>query len=57
VGEMRNSIGALKDELEIIQRRPTWPWQPDTLRNLLTPLLIPVVVYLIQRFFGAMFGL
>ena len=56
VGEMRNSIAALKDELEIIQRRPTWPWQPDTLRNLLAPLLVPVIVYLMQRFAGGLLG-
>jgi len=57
VAEMRNSIAALKDELEIIQRKPTWPWQPGTLLNLFTPMLIPVIVYLMQRFFGAIFGL
>ncbi len=56
LGELRNSIAALKDELEIIRRIPTWPWQPDTLRNLFTPMLLPVIVYLAQRFFGSALG-
>jgi hypothetical protein len=56
VERLRDALGALKDELEMVQKISAWPWQPETLRNLLAPLLIPVVVYLIQRFFGAMFG-
>lgn len=56
VGEMHASIGALKDELEIIRRIPTWPWQPETLRNLVTPMLLPVIVYLMQRYVGSALG-
>jgi hypothetical protein len=56
VNEMRTTIGALKDELEIVQKIPTWPWQPETLRNLLTPLLLPIVIYLTQRYVGTFFG-
>jgi hypothetical protein len=57
LGDLRNAISALKDQREVALKLPTWPWQPDTLRNLLTPLLIPVVVYLIHRFLGGFFGL
>ncbi len=56
VNEMRTTIGALKDELEIVQKIPTWPWQPETLRNVLTPLLLPILIYLVQRYLGSMFG-
>jgi predicted permease len=56
VNSLRTSVGALKDELEIVQKIPTWPWQPDTLRNLLTPLLLPIVIYLSQRYVGTFFG-
>jgi hypothetical protein len=57
LARIQTGVMSLKNEQEIIQRIPTWPWQPGTLLNLLTPMLIPVIVYLIQRFFGAMFGL
>jgi len=56
VDKLRNSIPALKDQLEIVRRSSTWPWQPETLRNLLTPMLIPVVVYILQRYLGALLG-
>lgn len=56
LNDLRNAVAALKDQREVVQKLPTWPWQPDTLRNLLTPLLIPVFVYLVQRFLGAFFG-
>ena len=56
VDKLRNSIPALKDQLEIVRRSSTWPWQPETLRNLLAPMLIPVVVYILQRYLGALLG-
>ncbi len=54
--KMRNTISTLKDGWEIVKKVPTWPWEPETLRNLLIPLLFPVIVYLIQRYLGALFG-
>jgi len=57
ISDLRSAVSALKDETEIVQKIPTWPWQPETLRNLFTPLLIPVFVYLVQRFFGGLLGL
>lgn len=56
VGRMQASIVTLKNEHEMFQKIPTWPWQPETLRNLLTPMLLPVIVYLVQRFFGSLLG-
>lgn len=56
LNDLRNAIAALKDQRDVVQKLPTWPWQPDTLRNLVTPLLIPVFVYLVQRFLGEFFG-
>lgn len=57
ISELRTAVAALKDEIEVLHKIRTWPWQTETLRNLLTPLLIPIVVYLIQRFLGGMLGL
>jgi len=57
VNELRASASALKEGWELVKRIPTWPWEPETLRNVLLPLLIPVVVYLLQRFAGGIFGL
>ena len=55
--DLRNAVSTLKDEMEIVQKIRTWPWQTETLRNLLTPLLIPIFVYLVQRVLGGVLGL
>lgn len=57
VDKMRGTLSALREERELIQKLPTWPWQPETLRNLLTPFLIPVAVFLVTRYLGAFLGL
>jgi len=57
ISDLRTAVSALKDEMEMVQKIRSSPWQTETLRNLLTPLLIPVVVYLVQRFLGGLFGL
>jgi hypothetical protein len=57
VDKMRGTLSALREEREMIQKIPTWPWQPETLRNLLTPFLIPVIVFLVTRYLGTILGL
>lgn len=57
VDKMRGTLSVLREERELIQKIPTWPWQPETLRNLLTPFLIPVVVFLVTRYLGNFLGL
>ncbi len=56
VARMQASMATLRNEQEILRKIPTWPWQPETLRNLLTPMLIPVIVYIVQRFLGTALG-
>jgi hypothetical protein len=41
----------------LLSKIPTWPWQPGTLRVALSPLLLPVAVWLIQRFLERVAGL
>jgi len=57
VDKMRGSLSTLREQRELVQKTSTWPWQPDTLRNLLTPLLIPIIVFLVQRYLGSFLGL
>lgn len=56
MAEIRNTISSHKESLEIVRKISTWPWEPETVRNLLIPLLFPVVVYLIQRYLGSLLG-
>jgi len=57
LSDLHTAVSALKDQREVVQKLATWPWQTETLRNLFTPLLIPIVVYLVSRVLGVLFGL
>jgi hypothetical protein len=49
VAPLIQSINGLKQELELLEKIPTWPWQPDTLRTVATAVLLPMGVWLLQR--------
>lgn len=48
-GGMRSILMSLKEERELIESIPTWPWRPATLRWLLSAILLPIVIWLIQQ--------
>jgi hypothetical protein len=50
------TLSSIKTELAMIEKIPTWPWQPETLRVLITALAFPLGVWLIQLFLGRYFG-
>jgi Flp pilus assembly protein TadB len=57
LADLRHKIGALKDMLELVHHMSPWPWQPDSLRNVLSLILLPVLVYLLQRLLGVWLGI
>jgi hypothetical protein len=42
------TLSALERTRGAIERIPTWPWRPETLRGLIAALLLPVIIWLIQ---------
>jgi hypothetical protein len=48
VGPLLQTINGLKQELEVLNKIPTWPWQSETLRTVSTAVLLPIVVWLVQ---------
>jgi hypothetical protein len=46
---MKNSMESLTMAQGVLDRVPTWPWQADTIRAIATALLLPIVLWLIQR--------
>lgn len=42
-------LGGLKQEVEIIDQIPTWPWQPELFRTVLSAVLLPVALWFITR--------
>jgi hypothetical protein len=53
--EMANlsiAFGSLEMEINTITKTKTWPWQPETLRWLLTALVLPLLMWIAQHFLG-----
>ena len=46
------TLTALERGRTAIERIPTWPWRPETLRGLVAALLLPVAIWLIQYSLG-----
>jgi hypothetical protein len=42
------TLTALERGRTAIERVPTWPWRPETLRGLVAALLLPISIWLIQ---------
>jgi hypothetical protein len=44
-------------ERELLEKTPTWPWEPGTPVAVITALLLPVGLFLIQRMLERFIGL
>jgi hypothetical protein len=42
------AIASLEIEQNVLNRIPTWPWQPETVRLLVTALLLPLGLWIVQ---------
>lgn len=49
-------MGVLQSELGTLEKAPTWPWHPETIRLVITAILLPMLIWLGQRFLGKLFG-
>ncbi len=57
MSELKSAIEGLEIELGLLAKISTWPWQPGTLRVAISPVLLPVAVWLIQRLLERAAGL
>ena len=46
---MQKLLASHLSQRDVLARLPTWPWSGGTLRGFATTLLLPVIVFLIQR--------
>ena len=55
--DMNMAIASLELEQSALNRIPTWPWQPETVRWLVTALVLPlglwIIQFVLQRILGA----
>jgi hypothetical protein len=48
MGALNDAISSLEIERNALKKVPTWPWQPETVRLLVTALALPLGLWLIQ---------
>jgi hypothetical protein len=53
---LSNAIAGLEVERNLLEKVPTWPWEPQTVRGLIAALLLPVAVWLVQLALGRLLG-
>jgi hypothetical protein len=46
---LKDALDGLIAELGVLDKVPTWPWEPETVRVVVTALLLPVVLWVITR--------
>lgn len=46
--QVRSTLTGLESEQQLVGRIATWPWQPETPRLILTALLLPIVLFVVQ---------
>jgi hypothetical protein len=55
--DLNKTIASLEIELNLLEAVPTWPWQPETVRLLITALALPLGLwlaqYVLQRLMGS----
>jgi hypothetical protein len=50
------TIMALRRETEILAKLPTWPWSLGTIRGFASALLVPILLFLVQRYLNQLLG-
>jgi hypothetical protein len=46
---VNKTMSSLALERQILDKMPTWPWQPDAFRGFITALVLPIALWLITR--------
>lgn len=49
---METAIRALIRKREMLEKIPTWPWDPGTVRGFASTLILPIILWLITRLLG-----
>jgi hypothetical protein len=49
---LNKTLGSLLQQRDVLARLPTWPWSPGTLRGFVSVILLPIALFMAQRFLG-----
>jgi len=54
---LNKTLGSLLQQRDVLAKLPTWPWSPGTLRGFVTVILLPIILFLVQRYLLVFVGL
>jgi hypothetical protein len=54
---LNSAVSALRNQMELIEKIPTWPWQQSTLRGFISLLLLPIFIWAVQQILSRLFNL
>lgn len=49
---LNKTLASMLQQREVIARLPTWPWSTGTLRAIVTAILLPVFLFIVQLLLG-----
>jgi hypothetical protein len=49
MSEREKSIASLERQKAYVEKIPTWPWQPTTMRGFVSALLLPIAIWITQQ--------
>jgi hypothetical protein len=55
-GDLSSTLTLLEKELKRVKAIPIWPWDPETLRWLVTALVLPIGGIILRMVFERIFG-
>lgn len=56
IADLDRAVSAVRHEQEILARLPTWPWSTGTIRGFGSALMLPIALFLIQRYLSSVLG-
>ena len=56
MGNINTAFNLLDSEIRNIKKTATWPWQPETLRWLLTAIILPLLMWIVQQYLVRLFN-
>jgi hypothetical protein len=56
VAALDGAVSALRHEQELLAKLPTWPWSLGTIRGFGSALLVPIALFLVQRYLNQLLG-
>jgi hypothetical protein len=54
--QLNNAINGLNSEHEILNKIPTWPWRAGMLKDFLSIVVLPIILFLVQLGLGRWLG-